>query len=150
MAKDKYFEYVKPHLEAIREAKRNGATLEQIAKSLNVSYSSFNTYMGKYPELREAVSDANAELIIDLKQNLISLTKKHKLETVKKYIRKDESGKEVQYTEITTKEVDPDVAAINLLLKNIDKEWSNDPALLRLREEELKLKREMAENKIWG
>jgi hypothetical protein len=56
-----------------------------------------------------------------------------------------ETGHETQYTEIVTKEIDGDIAAINLLLKNLDKEnWSNDPANLELRRQELELRKAIA------
>ena len=53
-------------------------------------------------------------------------------------------------TEETVKEVAPDVAAINLALKNWDKEnWSNDPQALEVRKEELKLRKKQIENNEW-
>ena len=55
-----------------------------------------------------------------------------------------ETGHKTQYTEITTKEVDADIAAINLLLKNLDGEWSNDPQNLALRKQELELRKAIA------
>ena len=54
--------------------------------------------------------------------------------------------KRCEEAEILTKEVDADIAAINLLLKNLDKEnWSNDPQNLELRKQELELRRQIAE-----
>ena len=55
-----------------------------------------------------------------------------------------ETKHKTQYTEITTREVDGDVAAINLLLKNLDEEWSNDPQNLALRKQELELRKAIA------
>lgn len=44
----------------------------------------------------------------------------------------------------------PDVASINLLLKNYDKEnWSNDPQSLDLRRKELELREKQIENNSW-
>jgi hypothetical protein len=44
----------------------------------------------------------------------------------------------------------PDVAALNLLLKNYDKDhWSNDPQMLELRKKELELKEKQIESNEW-
>ena len=44
----------------------------------------------------------------------------------------------------------PDVAALNLCLKNYDKEnWSNDPQSDELKREELRLKFEKFERENW-
>ena len=57
-----------------------------------------------------------------------------------------DTGAKIQYTEITTREVDGDVAAINLLLKNLDRDnWANDPQVLSLRQQELELRKAIAE-----
>ena len=104
-------------------------------------------YAKKYPEFSEAIKKGQAEFCLDLRGELAKLATKHTLETKKQYIRQDmETGHKTQYTEITTKEVDADIAAINLLLKNLDREnWSNDPAHVELRRQELELRRQIAE-----
>jgi hypothetical protein len=44
----------------------------------------------------------------------------------------------------------PDVAALNLLLKNYDSEnWSNDPQVMKLKQEELELKKLKLEMEEW-
>ena len=48
--------------------------------------------------------------------------------------------------EVIQKYAQPDVASINLLLKNYDKEnWANDPQVIELRKKELELK----EKQLW-
>ena len=65
-------------------------------------------------------------------------------------MKKDEDGNVSEYMEITERVALPDVAAINLALKNYDKdEWSNDPALLDLKKQELELKKQLAEANNW-
>ena len=50
-------------------------------------------------------------------------------------------------TKTIIKQALPDVAALNLALKNYDKDnWSNDPAMLDIKKAELKLKQKAAEN----
>ena len=44
----------------------------------------------------------------------------------------------------------PDVAALNLALKNYDPDnWANDPQMLKIREKELKLREKQVENNTW-
>lgn len=144
--KSKYHENVQPYLEKIRDYKLSGATDEQICAVFDISQSSFYEYKKKYPEFSEAIKKGKIELILDLRGELARIAKKHTLETKKQYIKQDlETGNKTQYTEITTREVDGDVAALNLLLKNLDKDnWANDPQSLSLRQQELELRKAIA------
>lgn len=142
----KYETHVKPHLDKIRQWRQVGATVENICEALEISPATWAEYLKKYPEFLEANKKGTKEFCFDLRGELAKLAKKHTLETRKQYIKTDqETGHKTQYTEITTKEVDADIAAINLLLKNLDKEnWSNDPNHLDLRRQELELRKQIA------
>ena len=60
-----------------------------------------------------------------------------------------ESGKPVR-EEIYTRTALPDVAALNLALKNYDQDnWANDPQALEVKREELKFKEKQFESKEW-
>ena len=143
----KFEQNVKPYLEQIMEWRKVGATIENICDVLNIGRSTWHEYEKKHPEFRDAVKKGTTEFCLDLRGELAKLAKKHTLETKKQYIKQDvETGHKTQYTEIMTKEVDADIAAINLLLKNLDREnWSNDPQNLDLRKQELELRRQIAE-----
>ena len=142
----KYESNVKPHLDKIKEWKRNGATDEQIAEQLEISQDTFYQYIKKYPEFAETVKKAKGEFVNELKNNLAELARKHKLTTKKTYIKHDEEGRKIQTVEITEKEVDADTAAIQILLKNLDREnWADNPQSLDLKKQELELRRMMAE-----
>lgn len=144
--KSKYDECVKPYLKQIEKWKRVGATDEQICEHLNISKTAFYEYQKKYTEFAESLKKGKTELVMDLRGELARIAFKHTLETKKQYIRQDEeTGHKTQYTEITTREVDGDIAAINLLLKNLDENWSNDPQNLALRKQELELRKAIAE-----
>lgn len=149
--KSKYESNVKPRLEDIRKWRKIGATIETICDVLDIAPSTWHEYEKKYPEFSEAIKKGKEEFCLDLRGELAKLAKRHTLETKKQYIKQDmETGHKTQYTEITTREVDADIAAINLLLKNLDRDnWSNDPQNLALRKQELELRRQIAESNNW-
>lgn len=144
----KYESHVRPNLDKIREWRKVGATVEKICDVLGISVATWFEYEKRYPEFAETIKKGQDEFCFDLRGELAKLCKKHTLETKKQYIKHDiETGHKTQYTEITTKEVDADIAAINLLLKNLDRgNWANDPQNLELRKQELELRKKIAES----
>ena len=52
-------------------------------------------------------------------------------------------------TELMTKHASPDVAALNLLLKNYDKDWRNDPAEYELKKRAIELQEKKLEDNNW-
>lgn len=145
--KSVYDTHIKPRLAEIEEWRKVGATNEQISDALDVSLSTLYKYLNEKEEFSKAYKKGTFKLVCDLRGELARISFKHTLETKKQYIKQDmETGDKVQYTEITTREVDGDIAAINLLLKNLDSEnWSNDPQNLTLRKQEFELRKAIAE-----
>lgn len=145
-----YETHVKPFFEKIEKMLNEGASEEQVAEALGISYSSFNNYKIQYEELAELCKQPRVQLIEDLRSALIKKALGMKIERKKTYIKKDADGREAKYTEIMVDELPPDVAAINLALKNYDKTgWANDPQALELKRQELELRKELAEFKEW-
>ena len=143
--KSVYDTHIQPRLDEIREWRKVGATVENMCDALGVKKSTFFKYLKERAEFADAYKKGTFELVMDLRGELARLAFKHKLETKKQYIKQDEeTGNRTQYTEITTKEVDGDIAAINLLLKNLDNDWANDPQNLKLRQQELELRKAIA------
>ena len=143
--KNIYETNIAPRLEDIRNWRKTGATIENMAEVLGVSKTTFCKYLKEQPEFADAYKKGKVELVMDLRGELARIAFKHTLETKKQYIKQDEvTGHQTRYTEITTKEVDGDIAAINLLLKNLDENWSNDPQNLALRKQELELRKAIA------
>jgi hypothetical protein len=135
--KNKYFTHIKPHLKLIPEMLQT-MTEEQVARKLGVAYSSWNKYKLEFTELTEAIKKGNTNLVGDIISVLKKRAKGFQYEE-KKIIK--ERG-EIVREEIYVKSALPDVASINLLLKNYDREfWSNDPQILELRKQELELKK---------
>lgn len=142
---DKYFSHVEPYLEQIKEMAMY-MTEKQIAQTLGVAYSSFRTYKDKYPALVDSLKKGRHELVTELRSTLIKKAKGFKY-TEKKVVK---AGGVIVKEEIYTKASPPDVAAINLALKNYDADnWANDPQALKLKEEELKLKKLKLESEEW-
>ena len=83
---------------------------------------------------------------MELRSSLIRRAKGFQYEE-KKTVK--EAGQPVR-EEIYIRTALPDVAALNLLLKNYDKEnWANDPQALRLREKELEIQEKRVEAGEW-
>ena len=148
--KGKYETHVLPFFEKIDKMLNDGASEKQVAVALGVSYAAWNNYKVQYKDFGELCSKPRTSLVEDLRSALIKKALGMKVEKKKIYSKKDEDGKEVKYTEITIDELPPDVAALNLALKNYDREnWANDPQQLALKREELDLRKELAEFKEW-
>ena len=140
-----YETHIAPYLKDIKKWREGGATLQNICDVLGISKTTFRKYLDEKNEFADAYKKGQAMLVIDLRGELARIARKHTIETKKQYIKQDlETGHKTQYTEILTKEVDGDVAAINLLLKNLDENWSNDPQNLALRKQELELRKMIA------
>ena len=121
-------------------------TEEQVAKKLGVGYSSWNKYKLDFKELSEAIKKGNTDLVGELKSVLKKRAKGFQYEE-RKVIK--ENGVVVR-EEVYTKSALPDVASINLLLKNYDKDnWANDPQALELRKKELELKEKQVDAAVW-
>lgn len=142
---NKYETHVKPRLKEI-EKFCTYMTEKQIAETLGVAYSSFCEYKNKYPELLESLKKGRESLVLELRSTLIRKAKGFNY-SEKKIIK--ENGVVVREEEYQRASL-PDVAALNLLLKNYDKEnWSNDPQVVELRRQELELQRQKLKDSEW-
>lgn len=166
--KNKYETHVKPYLDNIEKWAQE-CTEQQIANKLNVGYSSFIRYKNDFRELREALKKGHDELVYDLRSTLIKRAKGFTYEESKvvkeqyalpdelreillKYGADEELLDKINLvkTEINIKHALPDVAALNLALKNYDKDnWSNDPQMLEIRKKELELREKQLERNEW-
>ena len=143
--KSKYETQVKPYLPKIKEWYQT-ETERQIAKRLGVSVATFENYKSRYPELVEVLQRAKETLVDDLKATLKKKAKGFTYEESKVTTFSDGTEK----IEITTKASLPDVAAIHLLLKNLDDDWRNDDRpTMRLKMEKLELEKTKIENESW-
>ena len=148
MARPSKVKVITDNLEKIKEWKRNGATDEQICKALDITTSNWYKHLSENKELYDAIKNARQSLALDLRGELARQAFKHTLETKKQYIKHDlETGHKTQYTEITTKEVDGNIGAAHLLLKNIDAaHWKENWDSYEFKKQELEIRKQLAEN----
>lgn len=166
--KSKYETHVKPFFPAILEMCQT-MTEQQIAASLGVAYSTFMAYKNEFPELTEVLKKGRQNLVAELKSALLKKAKGFEYtetKEVSEHVKWPEemydtllnagltseqiSQARIVKTEIMHKQHAPDVAAINLALKNYDPEnWANDPQMLKIRKEELELRKKQIEDSEW-
>lgn len=148
-AKSKYETHVKPYFDKITEMLNGGASEEQVAVSLGISYSSFNNYKSQYEELAELCKQPRVKLVDDLRSALIKKALGMKIERKKTYIKKDADGREAKYTEIMVDELPPDTTAIFGALNLYDCDYVRDRKQYELKQQELELRKMLAENQNW-
>ena len=125
-------------------------TEEQIATTLGISMSSWKRYKKKNEPLRTKLQRGKKELVIDLRSALIRKALGYDYTEVKEKQEIVNGSLTVTESLKITKHVQPDVAAINLLLKNYDREnWANDPQMLELRKKEIELQEKKIEQNEW-
>lgn len=142
---DKLITHVLPHLEEIKQMCLT-MTEAQIAETLGVSYSAWKRYKSRSEPLRSALKKGRQDLVMELRSALI----KRAMGFEYTETRITEEAGQVTKTETITKYYPPDVAALNLALKNYDKDnWANDPQMIRIREKELELQEKKIEMGEW-
>ncbi len=155
--KNKYDTHVLPYFAEIQKWAEY-MTEAQIAAKLGVSYRSWCEYKCKFPQLSQVLKKGRQKLVEELRSALIQkacgFTKTTK-KAVKCRTVEYENGKRLREVEdvVYYDEEDyfpPDTAALNLALKNYDKEnWANDPQMLEIRKKELELKEKQIEQNEW-
>lgn len=150
---------IKSRFNEIKTWLEDGATERQVAESLGISYSSLNKYKIEKKEFMELLKNIDrSKIVSDLRGALLKRALgydvKEEKTIVKQIIFDDpnlgELPAKVVRTEYVKKHIPPDVAAINLSLKNYDKDnWSNDWQQYGLKREELDLKKKLAEQNLW-
>ena len=141
----KYEAYVKPYIEDIKKWTAAGATDQEIASALGVALSSLSKYKTQYVELSDAFARGRVNVVLNIKAALLKKALGFNYEEKKQYIKKDESGEKVQYTEITTRYSVPSETAAAMLLRNYDSEWNDrDNISNEMRKQELELRKAIA------
>lgn len=147
--RSKYETHVKPRLKEIEEWIKQDCIEEQIAKNLGIAQSSLSLYKVQYSELMELFLKRRIDKVAIAKDKLFERVCGMEYEEKTVYETINENGERKQHSEMKRKYIPPDVAAINLFLKNNDKNWSNDPALTKLKQQSFELEKMMASEKHW-
>lgn len=143
----KYDTEIKPHLDEIRKAVEAGATIEEIAQAFGISASTIYKYKAEKKEFSDAFARGRARVIFDIKAALLKKALGYEYQEKKQYIKKDESGENVTYTEITTRHQPPSETAGAMLLRNYDKDWLDKDAIsTAMKQQELELRKAIAES----
>ena len=135
---------LKDNREKLNQFRAKGMPLRDMLKQLGITSANYYRIIKEYPELAEYVEDGKKELVYKLKNELINRCFKHTLTTTKTYKKKDtETGNETVFVEKVEKEVDGDIVAIQILLKNNEEGWTDNPAELELRKQEFEWKKKI-------
>ena len=145
--RDKYETHVKARFDEIRRWCEIGATDKEIIEMLGISTSAFYAYQNKHGEFLELLKSSRKKPVLEIKAAL------YKRATGFTYEETTTTEDSDGYSKTTTvrKKALPDPASAMILLKHWAKDegWTNDPAQLEIRKQELQLKREQAEKEDW-
>jgi hypothetical protein len=156
---NKYETNVKPRFDEILEWLQIGATEKEIAENLGVNQKVFCKYKKQYSELNDLIKKGRKAPVQAIKAALYKRATGFTY-TEKKVIRKQivldgEDEQSIPATLVQTEEYTkcalPDPTSALMLLKHWDheQEWSGDPASLKIKKEELELKKKHFENEEW-
>jgi hypothetical protein len=149
--KSAYETKIKPRFDEIREWLINGANNENIAYNLGINMVTFYKYVKEKNEFNELLKNGRIAIVAQLRSALIKKAMGFEYSETKIIEREDpDTGEKVKTVETYNKKALPDVAALNLALKNYDPDnWSNDPQGDKIKREELELKKQKLEKDDW-
>lgn len=154
MANSKYDTHVKPRLNEIKQWVEDGATDTEIIKALEVSRPAFYKYIKQHEELDQIIKEGRTAKVKELKAVLFKKALGGQRVSKEEYELNKSTGEMVLVKQIIAN--DPaNLTAIMILLKHWDKnedgtcKWSNEPAAIEMKQKELELKREIAEENNW-
>lgn len=141
---NKYKTNVEPRFNEILEWLQLGATEKEIAENLGVNQRVFCKYKKQYTELNELIKKGRKAPVQAIKAALYKRAVGFQF-TEFKTVEDSEGYKK---KETYTKTALPDPTAALMLLKHWDKEteWTSDPAQLKIKKEELELKKQNLED----
>lgn len=156
---NKYYTHVRPRFAEIKEWLKSGATDKEIAENLGVNPKVFCKYKNEFNDLNELCKNGRLKAVQEIKAALFkratgfpySEKKVIKKKIVIQGMDDEEIPADLVQIEEHTKYALPDPASAMILLKHWDKEneWTNDPATLAIRKQELELKKQQIENGDW-
>lgn len=157
--KSVYETKVKPRFDEIKIWLEKGVTERSISQKLGIAYSTFNKYKVEKTEFSELLKINREKCVDDIENSMYEAAIGGK-QVLKKYAKcrhvEYENGKRVSEKEIMVPYEEeiylpPNTTAAIYLLKHWGKKrgYTNDPLTLKIKQQELKLKKEAAENNNW-
>ena len=161
---------VKPRFSEIEEWLKIGATDKEVAENLGINKATFCEYKKRFPELNELLKNARKMPVQAIKAALFKRATGFSYSEKKTVVEYEELSadlkdalRELGYDpaaigqrklvriETMEKYALPDPASGMILLKHWDKdqEWTQDPASLNLKKQELELKKKHMESEDW-
>ncbi len=156
--KTKYETNVKPNLFLIRHWIKDGITDEQIAKRLNVAYSTFRLYVKKHPELSAVLKESKEIVDYQVEESLykkcIGSYAKEERAFKCKEVYYDDEGRRCEKEVVKVAEVDifipPDTMAMAIWLNNRKpSSWRRNAGKERLDEKKFEHEKEIDSKKYW-
>lgn len=145
--KSKYETHIKPHLEEIRNAVKNGATVKEVAAALGIAESTLNKYKAEKTELSAAFASGRANIVIEVRAALLKKALGFHYVEEKKVARKDDDGENIVSIEEFKKYQPPSETAAAMLLRNYDETWiDKDSATTQLKQQEFELRKAIADS----
>lgn len=156
---NKYDTNVKPRFAEIEEWLKAGATDKEIAENLGINKATICDYKKRYSEFNELIKNGRRNAVLTIKAALYKratgMTYSEKKIIKKQIVLKDENEEDIPATLVQTEEYEkyalPDPASAMILLKHWarDEGWTNDPASLKLKQEEFEWRKETKESEDW-
>ena len=146
------------NFDTIEKLLSEGYTERSIADYIGIGYSTWNKYKSiddeempkkEKSEFIETIKRGRHKLVGELKKTLIKKAMGFTYTEKKYYIDEDTDGNKKKHTEVYERQALPDTASLNLALKNYDKDWANDPAILELKRQAFELEKMIASEKNW-
>lgn len=151
--KSTYDTKILPKMTEIKSLLSKGLSEKEIARIIGVSYQSWKKHKAEKKDFKDLCNAREVdEIVIDEVRG--ALHKKalgfQYTETKTVYKFDEDGNKHIDRIEETTKTAEPDIQAINLFLKNYDKDnWANDPQALELQKRAMELKEKEFNNNNW-
>lgn len=154
--KNSYDTVILPKKEKIRELISQGYSEKDVAKKIGVSYTTWKKYKAEISSFSSLILTEREKNIKELEKSMYAqalgftkqIKKAMKLRSIEYDPKTGKKKRETEKIEYYTEEIyiPPSQAAAAFLLKNWSKEnYANDPALLDVKKEELKIKQKKAE-----
>lgn len=152
----KYETNIKPFFDRIDKMLNDGASEKQVADCLRVSYAAWNKYKKKFPEFAALCGKPRLRLVEELRSALVKSALGYTYEEKEQYIKQEVDpvtkkpvGKPIMHTRIVTKQALPNTTAIFGALNIYDENYVKDKKQYELKQQELELRRMIAESKDW-